>query len=88
MLAAMWSQINSSWRSRSGVNVCQLLELVPCWAKHLSADPDDGTVRQFRRHETTGRPAGSERFLQRLETIVGRLLGPQKPGRKKKHGGE
>ena len=66
------------------------------WAKHLSAGPDDDTIREFRRHEATGRSVGSERSLTRLEKIVGLAapalvassLRPQKPGRKKKNGGE
>ena len=70
------------------VRVRPLLELGPRWAKHLSADLDDDTIGQFRHHEATGRPVGSERFLQRLETMVGRLLRPLKLGRKKKNGGK
>jgi putative transposase len=66
------------------VRVRPLLELVPRWGRHLSADPDEETVGRLRRHEGTGRPLGGERFLQRLEKIVGRLLRPRKPGRKKK----
>ena len=63
-----------------------LLKLVPRWAKHLSADPDEETIRRLHRHEATGRPVGSGHFLARLERIVGPLLRPQKPGRKKKPG--
>ena len=70
------------------VRVRPLLELVPRWGRHLSADPDEETVRRLRRHEGTGRPLGGERFLQRLEKIVGRLLRPRKPGRKKKNRGK
>ena len=66
------------------VRVRPLLELVPRWGRHLSGDPDEETVRRLRRHEGTGRPLGGERFLQRVEKIVGRLLRPQRPGRKKK----
>jgi len=65
------------------VQVGPLLKLVPRWAQHLSADPDPETVRQLRRHEATGRPAGGERFLRRLQKLLGRVLHPQKPGRKK-----
>ena len=70
------------------VRVRPLLELVPRWGRHLLADPDEETVRRLRRHEGTGRPLGGERFLQRLEKIVGRLLRPRKPGRKKKNSGK
>jgi putative transposase len=65
------------------VQVDPLLKLVPSWAKHLSVEPDEETVRQLRRHEATGRPAGSERFLKRLEKLLDRVLRPRKPGRKK-----
>ena len=68
------------------VQVGPLLELVPNWAKHLSSEPDEETVRQLRVHEATGRPAGSERFVKRLEKRLGRILRPGKPGRKKKPG--
>jgi putative transposase len=37
------------------VRVRPLLKLVPRWARHVSADPDEATVRRFRRHEATGR---------------------------------
>lgn len=67
------------------VRVRPLLELVPRWGRHLTADPDKETVGQLRRHEGTGRPLGGERFLQRLEKRLGRLLRPRKPGRKKIH---
>jgi len=52
---------------------------------HLMVVPEseDG----LRRSESTGRPAGSEPFVQRLERIVGRVLRRQKPGLKKKDGG-
>jgi putative transposase len=38
----------------------------------------------FRRCERTGRPLGSERFIERLVGRLGRALKPGKPGRKKK----
>ena len=41
-------------------------------------------VRQLRRHESTGRPAGDETFLRRLERRLGLDLHPRKPGRKKR----
>jgi putative transposase len=68
------------------VQVAPLLKRVPRWGRHVSADPDAETVRQLRRHESTGRPLGSPRFVRRLEARVGRLLRPQKPGRKKRMG--
>ncbi len=35
-------------------------------------------------HEQTGRPLGSNGFLTRLEKSIGRLLKPNRPGRKPK----
>ncbi len=66
------------------VRAAPLLALEPRWARHLAADPDAETVRQLRRHEATGRPAGSERFLKRLERLLDRVLRPRKPGRPRK----
>jgi len=45
--------------------------------------PQEG-VHELRRHERTGRPFGGERFLARLERLVGRVLHPGKAGRKPK----
>ena len=64
----------------------RLLDPVPSWAEHLSAAADEEMIRRLRRHGTTGRPVGGERFLMRLEKIVGHLLRPRKAGRKKKAG--
>ena len=70
-------------RSDELVRVGPLLKLERRWARHLAADPDDATVRALHRHETTGRPAGSARFLTRAEKQLGRVVRPQRPGRKK-----
>ena len=41
-------------------------------------------LKEFRGHGRTGRPLGDERFLERLEGLVGRALKPQKGGRPRK----
>ena len=66
------------------VRVGPLLKLVPRWSKHLSVEADPEVVRQLRRHEATGRPAGEDRFVKRLERLLDRVLRPGRPGRKKK----
>ena len=43
---------------------------------------DKATREALRRHERTGRPLGSEKFIAKLERIAGRLLRRQKPGPK------
>lgn len=52
------------------------------WATLLEGGMDES--RDFRRHERTGRPLGSETFLNRLENLLERSLKPGLPGRKRK----
>jgi putative transposase len=66
------------------VQVGPLLRLVPNWAKVVERRIDDQEVRALRRHESTGRPLGGESFIARLEARLGRVLRPQKVGRKRK----
>lgn len=66
------------------VRVKPLLDLVPNWRAVLEQDVPEESVRELRRHETTGRPLGGDRFVTRLERIVGRSLRPAKAGRKPK----
>ena len=54
------------------------------WSQWLAMDEDATTGPGLRRHEHTGRPLGNEKFLIRLEKLVGRALRPGKPGRPKK----
>ena len=51
------------------------------WAAWLQ-DQDDAEVQRLRRCTRTGRPLGSERFVARLENLLGRPLTKRKPGRK------
>ena len=63
------------------VKVEPLLALVPDWAKFLQlTSPEE--VETLQRHERTGRPLGSDSFIDGLETALGRVLRPQKPGPK------
>jgi putative transposase len=82
-----WSSASAhlSRKDDTLVHVRPLLELVPNWSKHLSTEPAATTLQELRRHESTGRPAGSERFVKRLERLLGRVLRPGKPGRKRKN---
>jgi putative transposase len=43
---------------------------------------EEEVAATLRRHESTGRPLGGERFLTRLEKKLGKILRPQKPGPK------
>ena len=61
-----------------------LQSMVDDWRGFLAIDPDEETLTRLRLHTRTGRPLGSESFLQRLEGVTGRVLLPQKRGPKSK----
>ena len=64
------------------VKLRPLLELVGDWRQLLSEPPAKKVVQKVRRHERTGRPRGSDRFVARLERKLGLVLRPRKPGPK------
>jgi putative transposase len=64
--------------------VASLLGLVNNWRLFLQAGITEQEAEMMRRHERTGRPLGQEGFISKLENTLGRILRPQKPGRKKK----
>lgn len=47
-------------------------------------DEDKGLEAYIRKLTSTGRPLGTERFIRRLENILGRKILPKKAGRSKK----
>ncbi len=59
-----------------------LLEMVPDWREFLKAGLTTEELEDFRRHERTGRPLGTENFISRLETKTGRALKKRPPGPK------
>ncbi len=54
------------------------------WPSMLTAQDSEGAVEQLRRATYTGRPLGSEEWIDMLETKTGRRLRPGKPGRPRK----
>lgn len=65
---------------------CPLDRRIPDWTAYLREIDKDDDVESLKRHENTGRPMGSEEFLKRLEVLTGRVLMPQKRGRRKSIG--
>ncbi|MGE4561205.1 MAG: transposase [Desulfobulbus sp.] len=65
------------------VQTAPLLSLVPDWSEFLQLTPSE-EVERIQRHERTGRPLGSDNFVDTLETTLARVLRPQKPGPKGK----
>ena len=53
------------------------------WTEFLAQGLADSVAEAIRRHETTGRPLGSEAFVKRLEANSGRVLTVKHPGRPK-----
>jgi putative transposase len=66
------------------VNVKPLLDLVDDWQGLLDSRISDEETKILQRHERTGRPLGSLKFVKRLEQRLGKTLIPQKGGRPKK----
>ena len=68
------------------VNVSPLLEIAGDWIDFLSEDISEQERNELRQYERNGRPLGNEHFVQTVEQRLGRMLRPQKPGPKKRHG--
>src|SRR3989338_7465 len=59
-----------------------LMQEIRDWRRYLAETDDQDRVRIFREHILTGRPLGEEKFIERLEQDVGRILRKIKPGPK------
>jgi putative transposase len=64
------------------VSVAPMLERVSDWREYLAAPELESNLVSIRKHARTGRPLGSEDFLQEIELITGRSLRNKKPGRR------
>ena len=60
------------------------VEKLAAWREALSAPLDDETVAKLRTWTHRGRPLGSDRFVAKLERLVGRRLRPLPVGRPRK----
>jgi putative transposase len=64
------------------VRVAPMLGLVDDWRTYLQ-EPADATLSDIiQRHSRTGRPLGAKAFVDTLEQLLGRTLGPKKRGPK------
>jgi len=59
-----------------------LVSDIPDWAEYLREETDESDRELFRSHARTGRPLGSDEFIDKLENITGRILRKKKPGPK------
>ncbi len=59
-----------------------LLHFVADWNEFLQSPPSEQDPKTIERHLQTGRPRGNDNFLDSVESMVGRTVRPQKPGRR------
>lgn len=64
------------------VTVAPMLERIENWGQYLSNDRGKATDQLIRLHARTGRPLGSDCFVDKLEQLCGKSLRPGKPGPK------
>ncbi len=65
------------------VKVEPLLSIIPDWREMLASDLSEEEYDTLRLHERTGRPLGSDDFVEEVEKRTARVLRKQKPGPKK-----
>ena len=80
-----WSSAKAHLRGEDDilVKVNPLLDINRDWSELLLSQSSEEEYETLRRHERSGRPLGSEAFLDRLESLTSRKLKKQKPGPKK-----
>jgi len=85
--AAAWpwssAQAHLAGKDDGLVKVSPLLEMVGDWKTFL-AGANEELLNDIRKHERSGRPLGSEEFVESLEADLNRTLKPEKPGPKGK----
>ena len=61
-----------------------LVESIGDWSRWLAERDDEFTIAAVRKNTHTGRPLGSEGFLDRVEAMLGHSVRPRKVGRPRK----
>ena len=79
-----WSSAAAHMRGEDDmlVKVRPMLDRVADWREYIGQQPTETESEALRLHNRTGRPLGSEEFVEKLQEIAGRTLKPQKPGPK------
>lgn len=60
----------------------ELTEEISDWASFINQEESEENVKRLRSHLNTGRPLGSDDFIDKLEILTGRTLRKLRPGRK------
>ncbi|MEJ2532410.1 MAG: transposase [Halioglobus sp.] len=79
-----WSSARAHFAGRDDaiVSVQPMLDRVADWGDYLAGGASQKEADMIRRCASTGRPAGDELFVERLEVLTGRELKRRKPGPK------
>jgi REP-associated tyrosine transposase len=79
-----WSSVHAHLSGKDNLDLIKtekLLNLVGDWKSYL-LESQHQRIEEFEKHERTGRPLGSEHFLEMVESLLGRDLKKKKPGPK------
>ena len=79
-----WSSVHAHLTGKDDFGVVdagKLLNIVGDWKNYL-LQAQSYSVDEFEMHERTGRPLGSERYIEMAESLLGRDLRKKKPGPK------
>jgi putative transposase len=81
-----WSSARAHLASRNDelVTVAPMASMISNWEAYLSQGTPSAECDIFRRHSRTGRPLGSDAFVEHLEQLTGRLLRKRKSGPRQK----
>ena len=79
-----WSSVHAHLSGNDDyglVNPKPMLNFIGDWKQYLS-DAQNHSTEDFGKHERTGRPLGSDSFIEMAESLLGRDLKKKKPGPK------
>jgi len=77
-----WSSVHAHFRKEDDilVDVAPMLDRISDWSTYLNERVEVSVLDNFRKHTNSGRPAGSEGFLDELEELTGQRFRKRKPG--------
>jgi putative transposase len=82
-----WSSVHAHQSNRPDalVTTPPMLERISDWRRYLSQECPSDSLNELRTLTQSGRPAGDDSFLKKLEQTSGRQLRPRKPGPKRRN---
>ena len=71
-----WSSVHAHFRKKDDllVDVAPMLQRVDDWPKFLAQPDSSERVESLRKHSRSGKPAGTDDFIGRLERLTGRTF--------------